>query len=398
MWCESSLRIAVIDELAGRFRNDFGRAPTVLARAPGRVNWIGEHTDYCEGLVLPCAIDRATWVALAPRDDGRFRARSREWPGLREIAGDEPSRKGDWSDYLRGVVAALREGGAELPGADLAIASEVPVASGLSSSAALCVALATALDAGFALGLSARQRAERAHRAESAFVGVPCGIMDPYASALAEAGHALRIDCRSRETLPVPLPSGLSLLVIHSGVRRRLTAGSYADRRRECESAFAAAREAGIAPPGATTLRDLDAAALPALERALPVPWFRRARHVVSENARVEASCAALRAGDLETAGALLTEGMRSLREDFEVSLPELDALCALGDATPGVFGSRLTGAGFGGCTLHAVAAEAVEEAARAIAAGFEERFGRRPPCLVVRAAAGARSLPPPPA
>ena len=359
------------------------------------MNWIGEHTDYNDGLVLPCAIDRATTVAVAPRDDDRFRIVSREQPEAREFAGDDLGRRGDWVDYARGAVAALREGGAEIAGADLAVASEVPLGSGLSSSAALSVALVTALDAAFGLALSAGERAQRAHRAESAFAGVPCGIMDPWTVALASAGHLLRIDCRSRHTEPVPLPvDRLRLLLFHSGTRRRLAAGGYAARRDECERALRAARDAGIAPPDATALRDLDAASLPALERALPPELFRRARHVIGENARVDASCQALRRGDLERAGHLLREGMRSLRDDFEASTAELDLLCELGDAAPGVYGSRLTGAGFGGCTLHAVAAGAVDAAAAAIAAGFERRVGLRPVWREVAPAGGATRVP----
>jgi galactokinase len=385
----------VIDALRRRFRDQFGRAASAAARAPGRVNWIGEHTDYNDGLVLPCAIDRATWVAVAPRDDDRFRVVSREQPGAFEFAGGDLARRGDWVDYARAAVAALREAAAEIPGADLAIASEVPLGSGLSSSAALSVALVTALDAAFGLGLSAGDRAQRAHRAETAFVGVPCGIMDSRVSALAREGHLLRIDCRSGECLPVPLPEGrVCLLVFHSGTRRRLAAGAYAARRDECFRALRAARDAGIAPVSATALRDLDPAALPARERALAPELFRRARHVIRENARVDASCQALRRGDLEGAGALLREGMRSLRDDFEVSTPELDLLCELGDAAPGVFGSRLTGAGFGGCTLHAVAPEAAGAAALAIATGFERRTGRRPEWLRVAPGGGAAAVP----
>ena len=384
-----------IDEPAQRFHDHFGRPPSAAARAPGRVNWIGEHTDYNEGLVLPCAIDRATWVAVAPRDDGRFRIVSRERPGAPEFARDDPRRAGDWGDYARGVVSALCESGAELGGADLAVASDVPLGAGLSSSAALCVALVTAFDAAFALGLSARERADRAHRAESAYVGVPCGVMDPLASALCPASHALRIDCRSLATHPVPLPQDRArLLVVHSGVTRRVSAGGYRERRGECQRAFEAARLAGVASPQATALRDLDAASLAPLSRALPDILFRRARHVITENARVDATCSALEAGDLESAGALLTQGMASLRDDFEVSLPELDLLCELGDATPGVLGSRLTGAGFGGCTLHLVERDAFDAAAAAISSGFEQRFGRRPALYPVRAAEAACAVP----
>lgn len=384
----------MLDALRADFVARHGRRPAAAARAPGRVNLIGEHTDYNEGLVLPCAIDRDTLVLAAPRGDGRYTVASREQPEPCAFAAGAFVPRGDWSDYARGVVAALAEAGHGLPGADLVVASEVPLGSGLSSSASFCVALVTALDALFGLELSARARAECAHRAESHFAGVPCGAMDPFASALCAEGAALRIDCRSFEVATAPLPGDrLRLLVAHSGVPRRLADGRYGERRAECQAAFAAARAAGIGPAGACSLRDLEESALPELERALQPPLFRRARHVIRENTRVEAAFEALHAGDAARVGGLLCEGMASLREDFEVSTPELDALCAIADELRGVFGSRITGAGFGGCTLHLVRADASAEASEAIAAGFARRFGRRPPIREVRAAAGAGAL-----
>jgi galactokinase len=224
--------------------------------------------------------------------------------------------------------------------------------------------------------------------------------MDQFASALGRRDHALRLDCRSQSVEAVPLPAtGVALLVAHSGAKRALAgAGSggtagYGDRVAECRRALAAARDAGVAPPQARALRDLSPRDLPALARVLEPPLLRRARHVVTENERVDATCSALRAGDWETAGGLLRAGMRSLRDDFEVSTPELDALCELADALPGVYGSRLTGAGFGGCTLHLVAPGAAPDLAGALAAGFERRFGRRPPVWVVAASGGAEPL-----
>jgi len=375
------------DETRERFRAAFGRAPEVLVRAPGRVNLIGEHTDTSEGLVLPCAIDRGTWVAAARADGDRVRAVSREEAAPCAFAAGAEVRAGDWGDYLRGVAAALRERGWTPGGLALAVASDVPRGAGLSSSAALAVAVATAVDALFGLGLGARARADAAHAAETRFVGVPCGVMDPYASALGRAGHALRIDCRSLGVRAVALPPGAALLVAHSGVERRLADGRYAARREEVRAALEAAR---ALRPEARALRDFAPADLPALERVLEGAPLRRLRHVVRENARVDAACEALRAGDLPAAGALLREGHASLRDDFAVSVPELDLLCALGDAAPGVHGSRLTGAGFGGCTLHLVDADAAESARETLATGFERRTGRRPPLWVVRPADGA--------
>ena len=373
----------------------FDRRPELAVRAPGRVNLIGEHTDYSEGLVLPCAIDRDTLVLAAPRGDRRVRALSLEQPRVVEFALDAPRRAGDWGDYVRGVAFALAAAGRKAVGANLLVTSRVPIGSGLSSSAALGVAAAHALARLAGLELSPREVAELAHAGESGFVGVGCGILDPFASALGRRDHALRIDCRDRSVRPVPLGAGrVALLVAHSGVTRTLAAAGYAERVAECAAAFAQARAAGVADAAARTLRDLAPEQLPALERALePVP-FRRARHVIRENARVDAFASALAAGALDAAGGLLREGMRSLRDDYEVSTPELDRLCALGDAARGCHGSRLTGAGFGGCTLHLVEPGAAGEVARAIRSGFAASHGREPPVWCVVPGDGAAELP----
>jgi galactokinase len=372
----------------------FGRRAELAARAPGRVNLIGEHTDYNEGLVLPCALDRDARVVAARRDDARFRVLACDLGEVAEFVAGDSARGHGWSEYLRGVVFALRERGHRIVGLDAVVASTVPRGSGLSSSAALEVAFVTALDLAAGLGLDGLTRARLAHRAESGFVGVACGLMDQLASALGRAGCALRIDCRSLEITPVSIPAEARLLVADSGVRRELAAGAYNERRAECERALAGARNARVATPDATALRDLSPADLPALERVLDPTAFRRARHVLTENERVERTCAALRGGDLTEAGRLLREGMASLRRDFEVSVPELDALCEIGDALPGVFGSRLTGAGFGGCTVHLVQAAAAKQAAKALSDGFAARFGRRISVLEATPSEGAGPLP----
>jgi len=373
--------------------NRLGRTPDLIARAPGRVNLIGEHTDYEAGLALPFAIDREVRVALARRDDGCARVVSCQEPG--EVVFDlaSPRRRGDWSDYVQGVAAALAERGVRVGGFDLAIASDVPPGAGLSSSAALQLAVATALDAAFGGGLDPTARARAVHAAERGFVGVACGILDPFASALGRRDHALRLDCASEATRHVPLPAArVRVLVAHSGVRRALAESAYGERVEECRAARRAAADALGRP--VAQLRELTPRDLPELEAALRPAPLRRVRHVVTENARVDAMCAALAAGDLEAAGALLCEGQRSLRDDFEASSPELDALCELGDAADGVFGSRLTGAGFGGCTIHLVAPDRAGAVAEALREGFARRFGRRPPVWSVVAAEGAGVLP----
>jgi galactokinase len=384
----------MLGQLRSQFQSRFGRAPEVGVRAPGRVNLIGEHTDYNGGLALPCAIDRDTVVLAARREDSRVEAFSLEMDQTGSFDAAAPVRRGDWLDYVTAPVFALLERGVRVTGLDLGIASRVPLQSGLSSSAALGVAVTTAIDRVQQLRLDAREIATLAHRGESEFLGVGCGIMDQFASALGQRDHALRLDCRSLEIEPVPLAGGgLRMLIAQSGVKRAVAGGGYQERVAQCAAALDGARDAGIASRDASALRDLGPDDLPALERALSPVLLRRARHVITENARVDDVCASLAAGDLEAVGELLIEGMRSLRDDYEVSTPELDLLCELGDAHPDCHGSRLTGAGFGGCTLHLVRPEPAEEVAEAIAAGFEARFGRRPPILTARAATGAGDL-----
>jgi galactokinase len=388
------VREAVAAQAARALQDAFGRQPDRVAYAPGRVNLIGEHTDYNEGWVLPLAIDRGTAVAAASRDDRRIRAVSVALSarGSFELDALAPGR--GWLDYLQGVVAAFAEEALPLRGLDLAVASDLPREAGLSSSASLEVAAATLFAASVGASLGAEDCARLAHGAETRFVGVPCGRMDQLASALGVRDRALCIDCRDFSRRYVPLPGErLRLLVADSGVRRQLAAGDYARRRAECEEGLARARDAGLLPPDARAWRDVGSERLPALGAALPAALLRRARHVITENGRVGETCRALEAGQLEAVGALLRDGMRSLRDDFEVSCPELDALCALGDAAPGCYGSRLTGAGFGGCTLHLVAAERVGSVAEALRLGFAERFARELPVLEVRASDGARLL-----
>ena len=387
---------ALSDQAAVALRAVFGREPQdgLAVQAPGRVNLIGEHTDYNGGLVLPFAIDRGTVAVAARREGALLRVHSTSLGATGAIDASAFARGRGWLDYVAGVVAAFRSEGLPVPGLDVALASDLPRESGLSSSASLEVAIATLLDVAGKLGLDGAARARLAHRAENEFVGVPCGRMDQLASALGQRSSALRIDCRDFSVRAVPLPGErMRVLIVDSGVRRQLADGDYGRRRAECEAGLAAARHAGIVPPEALTWRDVDPARLDELERALEPAWFRRARHVLTENARVDAVCAALERGDLARVGALLREGQASLRDDFEVSRVELDALCELGDATPGCHGSRLTGAGFGGCTIHLVEPARAADVAAAIRSGFARRFGREPAVHLVASAAVAGPL-----
>lgn len=383
------------DAARALFRERFSGAPLHDVRAPGRVNLIGEHTDYNEGFVLPCAIDRAVVACAAQAVDGRVVACSRELPEPVEIGLPGLERRGPgWGRYLHGVLAALQEFGAPIGGCRIALASDLPHGAGLASSAALCAALVRLCDALYGLQLDPLSRARLAHRAESHFVGVGCGIMDPWICVFGRRGAALRLDCRSESIEHVALPTtGLALLVVDSGVRHALAEGDYGDRLGECRTALRELQQAGLLPSSAQALRDFDPAALGAAESRLTPRSFRRLRHVLSENERVEAVVAALRRADPAAAGRWLDAGMRSLQADYEVSRPELDALCAIAADLPGVLGSRLTGAGFGGCTLHFVEPAAREGVEAALLAGFAARFGRRPRHWWVESADGAELL-----
>ncbi|MDE0886977.1 MAG: galactokinase [Myxococcota bacterium] len=381
-----------VETALSAFRREYGRDAQWAASAPGRVNLIGEHTDYNGGLALPCAIDRETLVLLAPCNDSRVRASAWDLAESVEFDVGVSRRRGDWSDYVRGIFFALAEKGVQASGFDLGIVSRVPMNSGLSSSAALGVAVAGGVSEGLGLEMGPRDWAHIAHRSESGFVGVGCGLLDHFASALGQEGHALRIDCRSEQVEAISVAGEpFGLLLVHSGVERRLADGTYGVRVDECRRALDAAVRAGLAPPSARTLSDLAGVEMEALEAALEPLLFRRARHVLSENERVEAFCKALAGGDLQGLGSLLAEAQASLAEDYAVSTPEIDWLCAFGPSCEGVLGSRLTGAGLGGFTLHLVLTDSREVAEEQISRGFEARFGRRPQSLWVRPSRGAR-------
>jgi galactokinase len=292
--------------------------------------------------------------------------------------------EGGWRNYVRGVAWALAEAGHRLRGLDLAFTGDVPAGAGLSSSAALEVALAAAFAATSDLSLERRDLALLAQRAENGFVGVQCGIMDQLAAVFGREGHALLIDCRSLEVEPLPLAleeRGAAIVIVDSAVRRSLGDSAYNERRRECADAAAAL--------GAPALRDVSAQALEARRPGLPEALYRRARHVLTEEARVAAAALALRRGDLATLGRLLYESHESLRDDFEVSCPETDLLVELAVGVEGVLGARLTGAGFGGCTVNLVREEALDAFRRQVVAAYQERTGLPARMHPVRAAGG---------
>ncbi|HEY8548588.1 MAG TPA: galactokinase, partial [Vicinamibacterales bacterium] len=345
------------------------------------VNLIGEHTDYNDGFMLPTTIPYRTVVELAPRSDRRVRAWSANIAAAAEPVefrlGDE-ARTQTWIDYPQGITAALRETGHTIGGFDLRIESNVPVGGGLSSSAALLVSLLRGLRTLFSLTLDDLQLARVAHKAENDLVGAPVGIMDQLVSSLGRPGHALFIDARTLDVEHIPLPPALEVAVINSNVHHSHAGGEYRTRRAECE------RAASLL--GAPALRDVDPAALTdGRIAALPSPLDRRARHVVSENARVLEVVAALRSGDLARAGALVREGHASLRDDFEVSVPEVDALAELANAQPAVYGARLTGGGFGGSVVALTKAHHGREAADLVVRAYRERTGKEATVLLPR-------------
>jgi galactokinase len=378
----------MIDALIEVFRTQFGEAPELIARAPGRVNLIGEHTDYNDGFVLPCAISRQTMVAARRRNDRQVRIIAGDLGGATTefslAAPITPDDAAPWSNYVRGVADGLLADGLDMSGADLAIMGDMPQGAGLSSSAALENAAGLALAA--LAGKPDFDRSQLAligQRAEHLFAGCQCGIMDQLVSARAVAGSALLIDCRSLKCTPVPLPDDLAVMIVHSGIERGLVDGEYNLRRQQCE---AAARYFGV-----KALRDLEV--LPEQGDLDPVA-YARARHVVGENARALAAADALRAGDLARLGALMAQSHAAMRDDFAITLPAIDALVALfQDAIGAEGGARMTGGGFGGAVVALLPAGEVERVRKAVLAGYRTPAGAQPLIMIEAPAAGASLL-----
>jgi galactokinase len=347
----------------------------VTASAPGRVNLIGEHTDYNGGFVLPVAIPQQTRVELARHSDAIVRVASTSFERTGEyVVGHEQARH-DWLDYVQGVTWAVRQAGAgTLSGFDLRIHSEVPLGAGVSSSAALEVAVLRALREAFELPLDDVSLARLGQWAENQFVGAHVGIMDQMAASLADRHTALFLDTRSLDFRRVPLPEDADLVVIHSGVSHEISGGDYNMRRAECE---AAARELGVG-----FLRDVSIADLPRVE-ALPAPLGRRARHVVTEDQRVLDAVSALERGDLPTLGKLFCASHASMRDDFEVSVPDVDRLVEIASADADVYGARMTGGGFGGAVVVLARAGCGSGVGRRVAQAYASASGRTPTVLV---------------
>lgn len=351
----------LVKDLLETFVQLYGEQPR-LFRAPGRVNLIGEHTDYNDGFVMPVALSFATTIAAAPRDDGLLVIRSLDFEEEVSYQLDHPDDRpvGHWSDYVRGVAVVGRRQGLSLRGATLLLRGDVPMGAGLSSSASLEVATALALLSLSQLTLSRPDIALLCQRAENEFVGMRCGIMDQFISACGQKGHAMLLDCRSLTTRALPLPTDAQIVICNSMVRHELTGGEYNDRRQACEQ--------GALRLGVPALRDATPDAVESIEDDL---LRRRCRHVVSENLRVERAAEALTRGDFSEFGRLMYLSHESLRTDYEVSCPELDMLVDLARSLPGVYGSRMTGGGFGGCTVSLVRREDVPAFVQGVRRGY---------------------------
>ena len=361
-------------------------------RAPGRVNLIGEHTDYNDGFVMPVAIDRHTSVSLEPRTDRRLIARSDAYDDAADIDLDAigGGATGHWSDYVRGVAAVLERDGHRLGGADLQICSDVPIGAGLSSSAALEVAVGGALLDAAGIDLDRTALALACQRAEHEFAGTRCGIMDQFVVCHARPDHALLLDTRTLEMRWLPLPDEVAIVVCNTMTTHTLAGSAYNDRRADCEAGVCAI---AARVPGVRALRDVTPAILETNRDALPDRIYRRCRHVVTENARVLDAAHALEQGDLDAFGSLMGASHRSLRDDYDVSCPELDTMVesALG---AGVYGARMTGGGFGGCTVNLVSAGAVDEVRARVTERYLQRTGKTPDIYVCTASRGVEACP----
>jgi galactokinase len=379
-------------DLAVEFAYRFGRAPTV-SRAPGRVNLIGEHTDYNDGFVMPAALEFATLTAASQRPDRRLRVYSMIMDETCEFDLDSPppGPTGEWSDYILGVALILESTGRNLSGADLIVWSDVPIGAGLSSSAALEVSCAHALLTESGLPFDPIEIAQLCQRAENDFVGMRCGVMDQYISCCGVAGHALLIDCRSLESRHVAIAPNLRLLIANSRVRHQHAGGEYNLRREACEEGVSLLSRY-LGPIQA--LRDVTTKQLEAKRRKLPELIYRRCRHIVTENARVLEAERALGSGDLVACGRAMNASHVSMRDDFEITCPEVDMLAGLAQTVKGVYGSRMTGGGFGGCTISLIEASAVDKASQILTDGYRIGMGRDVDIYVCAPSDGARLIP----
>jgi galactokinase len=371
------------DQVNERFARLYGEPPALVIRAPGRVNLIGEHTDYNDGFVLPMAINRAVWIALRPRDDRRVVLHSLNFDeattiDLDALANDD----GGWVEYVKGVAYVLQSQGHALRGWEGVVAGDVPIGAGLSSSAAVEMATARAFSATSDLPWDPPAMARVGQRAENEWVGVNCGIMDQMISAAGRRDHALLIDCRSLETTQVPIPAGTVVVILDTATRRGLVESAYNERRAQCEAV--------AAHFGVPALRDLASTTLAARATELDPVALRRARHVITDSERTLQAADAMTRGDAAEMGVLMNQSHASYRDDFEASRPEVDAMVLLAQSHPACFGARLTGGGFGGCAVALVRAEGAEAFAAEVSREYEAATGLHPQVYICTATDGA--------
>ena len=379
---------STVEFLTDEFQRTYHTRPTIF-RAPGRVNLIGEHTDYNDGFVMPAAIGFYTWIAASARPDRKLHLRSEEFRETIDLPLDSlsgPPRK-HWSDFVRGVAAILQSKGIPLSGASLIIQGQVPMGAGLSSSASLEVAAGLALLAISQKEVPPLDLVKICQRAEHEYVGTRCGIMDQFIAVFASSGHALMIDCRSLESEPLSIPNDARLVICNSMVKHELASGEYNRRREECEAGVKVFRKNS---PSVHALRDVNLKDLANHAAELNEVVYRRCRHVISENQRVLDAAEALRGGDLNRFGQLMYESHRSLRQDYEVSCSELDTLVDIASTCEGVYGSRMTGGGFGGCTITVVRSNSVEGFREKITQAYKQKTGITPDLYICSAAQGA--------
>ena len=374
------------------FAERYGAIPTIY-RAPGRVNLIGEHTDYNDGFVMPAALDLYTYVAVSRRADRKLRVYSENLGEMCDLDLDliRSGRSGHWSDYVRGVAGVLESSGYRLRGADLAIMSEVPLGAGLSSSAALEVSTALALLSNSEISVDFTTIAKMCQKAEHLYAEMRCGIMDQFISCHGRAGHALMLDCRSLDFQFLPIPPHIRLMVCNTMVRHEHASSGYNTRRHECEVGF---RTLSEALPGIWALRDVTFDDLENHSNHLGDVIYKRVCHVVTENDRVKNAATALEMDDIAEFGRLMADSHRSLRDDYEVSTLELDLMVELSNGQEGVYGARMTGGGFGGCTINLVEAAHAQEVQQSLEHGYEARTGLRPTILICETADGAGAAP----
>ena len=377
------------DKTQTLFAETFGYPATHVIQAPGRVNLIGEHTDYNDGFVLPCAIDYETVVAMQRRDDDKVVVIAADYANQRDefSLSQTIEHHADqlWSNYIRGVVKYLLEKGISLKGLNMVVSGNVPQGAGLSSSASLEVAIGEAFNQAYKLGLTPAAIALNGQEAENKFVGCNCGIMDQMISASGEKDHALLLDCRSLETRLVKMPEDLAVLIVHSNVKRGLVDSEYNTRRQQCETA---AKHFGVKALRDVTLEQLQEAAT---QGKLEPVVYQRARHVITENIRTLAAAEALAAGDLARMGRLMAESHDSMRDDFAITVPAIDTLVEILQSHIGVNGgARMTGGGFGGCVVALLHPSKVSEVIAAVEAEYPEKTGLKPTCYVCKACDGA--------